>query len=296
MKKLTTEEFIERARKAHGDRYDYSKVVYKNIRSKVEIICKKHGSFFQLASEHYIGGHGCQKCVSGKLQSLEEFIKKSKIKHGNKYDYSKVIYTSISDKIIIICPIHGDFIQTAGKHMVHGCDDCGGSRTLTNKEFIERSVKVHGEKYDYSLVEYKSYEHKVKIICSKHGVFYQRAGAHLIGKGCVSCKNNNVSKKETKWLDILNIDEYCRSSVVYINKKKFIVDAKVNNIIYEFLGDFWHGNPSIYKSGKNKILDRTYKSLFNRTVKRVRLFRKHGYKVVCIWESVFDRKYKKINE
>ena len=117
MKKRTTEEFIELARQVHGDKYDYSKTVYVNKRSKVIITCPIHGDFEQNAHDH-INGRGSPKC--GKLSSSSsrtmernEFIKKSNEIHENKYDYSKTVYTKANDKVIITCKINRDFEQRA---------------------------------------------------------------------------------------------------------------------------------------------------------------------------------------
>ena len=118
--------FIENSKKSHGDEYDYSKVNYISARTQVEIICKKHGCFFQLPYNHIIG-KGCKKCAiiktSNKIKlSKEEFIERSIKKHKNKYDYSKVNYINLSKKIIIICPKHGEFYQLPNNHIKgHGC-------------------------------------------------------------------------------------------------------------------------------------------------------------------------------
>lgn len=102
-KKLTTEEFIEKAKEVHRDKYDYSKVDYKNARSKIVIICEKHGEFLQTPRAHLNMSHGCPKCNSREKLSTEKFIEKAKEVHGNKYDYSKVDYKNAHSKIIIIC-------------------------------------------------------------------------------------------------------------------------------------------------------------------------------------------------
>ena len=88
--KFTKEDFIERAKKVHGDKYDYSKVEYVNAHTKVIITCPIHGDFEQLPCNH-IKGVGCNLCYKdNKVTNLETFIEKSIKKHGDKYDYSKV--------------------------------------------------------------------------------------------------------------------------------------------------------------------------------------------------------------
>ena len=116
MRKLTTYEFIEKAKKVHGDKYDYSKVEYVNSRTKICIICPQHGEFWQTPNAHLMK-EGCPKCKGENVSKVNrrttnEFIEKAKKVHGDKYDYSKVDYKNNSTKVCIICPIHGEF----GKH------------------------------------------------------------------------------------------------------------------------------------------------------------------------------------
>ena len=189
-KKTTTEEFIERARKVHGDKYDYSKVEYINSRTKVCIICPEHGEFWQEANSH-LKGCGCLKCSKEKknyYNDMESFIKDSYKLHGNKYDYSKVNFKKKNDKIKIICPIHGEFITTPHIHLL-GCEcpKCAGTKKLTTEEFIERARKVHGDKYDYSKVEYVNSKTKVCIICPVHGEFWMTPNMYLYGQECPKC-------------------------------------------------------------------------------------------------------------
>lgn len=199
-KKLTTEEFVKRAREVHGDKYDYSKVKYVDIHTEVCIICPKHGEFLQKPSYH-LRGNGCSKCgVVSKQKKLssttKEFIKKAREVHGNKYNYSKVKYVNSHTNICIICPEHGEFKQTPSMHLEgHGCPKCAGVGKLNTIEFINRARDVHGDKYDYSKIEYVDANTKVRIICPKHGEFKQTPAAHLKGQGCPNC---NCSKLESE--------------------------------------------------------------------------------------------------
>jgi len=124
-KTLTTQEFIEKAKEIHGDKYDYSKVDYINTKTKVIIICKIHGEFIQKPNNHISNKYGCSKCGRTKLLTKEEFIEKAKEVHGDKYDYSKVDYINTKTKVIIICKIHGEFKQIPHSHLInHGCSKC----------------------------------------------------------------------------------------------------------------------------------------------------------------------------
>ena len=118
--------FIEKAIKIHGDTYDYSLVEYKNMKTKVKIVCKNHGVFEQRADNH-LSGKGCSLCKSNKLDT-QKFIKRSTEVHVNVYDYSMVNYVHSHEKVNIICKIHGVFSHTANSHLKgHGCPKCAGA-------------------------------------------------------------------------------------------------------------------------------------------------------------------------
>ena len=225
----TTEEWIASARKVHGDKYDYSNVKYINDRTKVCIICPEHGEFWQTPNNH-LAGSDCPKCGIEKVRenlsfSKEEFIKKAREVHGDKYDYSKVKYVNSATKVCIICPEHGEFWQEANSHLQGiGCPTCGGTHLLTTEGWITKARKVHGDKYDYSKVKYVNAKTKVCIICSEHGGFRQIPNDHIQGHGCPICnssqleilvhkslKENNISfigQYRPKWLGKQSLDFY----------------------------------------------------------------------------------------
>ena len=186
-KKKTKEEFIRDAKNAHGDKYDYSLVEYVNSYTKLKIICQKHGVFEQRPGSH-IDGRGCNQC---RCKTNDEFIFNCRETHGYKYDYSLVEYVNRHTKVKIICELHGTFEQTPKNHIKQnqGCPKCGGVRRLSTSEFITKSMRIHGDKYDYSLVEYVNNKKGVKIICKEHGVFIQKPNNHLNGQNCIICSN-----------------------------------------------------------------------------------------------------------
>jgi hypothetical protein len=222
MKKLTTNIFIEKSKQIHGNTYDYSLVDYKNNRTKVKIICPKHGIFEQTPNSH-INGQNCKKC-SIKNLGKNKFINKSKKIHNNKYDYSLVDYENNKTKVKIICPKHGIFEQRPDSHLRGlGCNKCGidnKKNKLKIKDFINRSKNVHGNTYDYSLVDYKNNRTKVKIICPKHGMFEQKPFNHYKGMGCNIC---NYSVGET----IIN-NYLIDNNIKFIKEKSF---NKCRNIL-----------------------------------------------------------------
>ena len=122
-----------------------------------------------------------------------EFIKRSAEKHNNKYDYSKVIYKRKDDRVLIICPEHGEFEQIANNHMRgKGCAKCKPNHKLTQSEFVEKARRVHKDYYDYSKVNYIRNKDKVTIVCPDHGDFEQEANSHLRGSGCKLCGINRM--------------------------------------------------------------------------------------------------------
>ena len=143
MKKISQLEWIRKAQEVHGYTYDYSKVNYLNSRRKVTIICCEHGEFEQLANSH-LQGKGCQKCWYKKNgiarnSNTEEFINKAIKVHGDKYDYSKVVYSKAMEKVLITCKIHGDFKQTPNSHLQGvGCSRCA-TRGYNKTRFIKLS-------------------------------------------------------------------------------------------------------------------------------------------------------------
>lgn len=191
-KKLTTDEFIERARKAHGDRYDYSQVTYDGMHIPVTIVCPDHGAFLQKPVDH-LSGCGCPRCAQArrgrKRLTTEEFVERSRAVHGDRYDYSKAVYVDKRTKVEIVCPEHGSFWQLPTNHWKgQGCPVCAGrAREFTTESFVERARKVHGDAYDYSQVEYKTMRTPVTIVCPEHGAFQQMPLAHLKGRGCPQC-------------------------------------------------------------------------------------------------------------
>lgn len=150
MKKLTTNEFIEKARKVHGDKYDYSKVEYQNSDTRICIICPIHGEFYQVPYSH-LSGSGCKRCAEKEkhmafTKNNKHFIEKSQKVHGNKYDYSKVEYINRNEKVRIICPIHGEFWQRPANHYEgKGCPKCNASKLEKEVETLLASNKIEYE-------------------------------------------------------------------------------------------------------------------------------------------------------
>ena len=257
-KRLTTKDFIEKAKQIHGDKYNYDKTVYTKAQERVIITCPIHGDFEQFAYAH-LNGKGCKKCGTEKAASkcamtTEQFIKKAKQIHENKYDYSKVKYINSVTPICIICPIHGEFWQKPKEHLNgNGCIQCYRDKqhelfSDSQQEFIEKAQKIHGNTYDYSKVNYFNNHTKVEIVCPIHGSFWQTPGHHKSGEGCPKCatlkkfsinfRNSIISKGEKtiiEWLKFNNITyEYDYPMEIY--NIQIRVDFVINNIYIEYNG------------------------------------------------------------
>jgi hypothetical protein len=212
--------FIDKATQVHGGKYDYSLV--KNVvnsRSLVDIICPVHGTFTQQVMNHVIG-KGCEKCYrefragQATKKDNEDFIDSAIETHGDRYDYSKVNYLNAKTPVEIICKVHGPFSQIPRAHIRgNNCPKCVGGVQLTSDEFIKNATQIHGNIYDYSLVDYENSSTPVSIICQKHGEFTQKPSNHLGGSGCPFCSESRGEKAIRNALETLRIS--------YEKQKKF---------------------------------------------------------------------------
>lgn len=345
MKKLTQEDYIEKCKEIHNNKYDYSLVEYKNSRKRIKIICSEHGIFEQLSKAHK-EGQGCPKCsaINYKLTKLEfinkcnldkydykyldeiikirkiirvvdkhteliyqqyaqhhlnglsptkieseSLINRLKIIHNNKYDYfiknetvrntekiklidniskdeflyrvdrhlqgmspnkvtvnrfkiksaeihnNKYDYSLIreikgnNDKVKIVCREHGIFEQRVSNHMnlKDGCPKCSKYDKWVKEELISEFKRIHFDKYNYSLVDFKSVSEKIKIICPKHGEFLQNINKHLSGQGCKFCKSLSKGEDYIK----IYLDE---NKIKYIRQHGFDTCKYINRLNFDF--------------------------------------------------------------
>lgn len=211
-KQKTTKEWVEQAKTVHGNKYDYSKAIYTSWKEKICVICPEHGEWWVEPASH-LRGYGCPRCSSSSVglslkERRENFINKSKQVYNDIYDYSKVEYQGKRSKVCIICPEHGEFWQTPERHLKgNGCPKCGlengyfKKRLKNTQKFIEDVYKIYNGKYDYSKVEYINNHTNICIVCPEHGEFWQTPIYHLLGYGCPKCKTNF---KNDKLLKLIN--------------------------------------------------------------------------------------------
>jgi hypothetical protein len=217
--RLTTlETFLTQAKEIHRDKYDYSKVEWKNTRTPITITCPTHGEFSQVPQNHIRLKCGCRKCgreiAKSKVNKYNTiyFIEYAKEIHGNKYDYSMSKCFYATDNVEIICPVHGKFEQSANQHLQgHGCPKCNfdqmaKDRSMGKEFFINKSKELFGEKYDYSKVEYINGQKNVRLICTIHGEFEVTPNNHLSKKsGCPICNESKLERELAFILDKQNI-------------------------------------------------------------------------------------------
>ena len=288
---FSTEDFIDKARSVHGDKYDYSKVEYTNNKNKITIICKEHGEFQQTPYSH-LEGHGCFPCSRNRANdmmrhSTEEFIKKAKEIHGDKYNYSKVEYVTTNKNVTIICKEHGEFQQTPYSHLKsNGCNKCtfrdlGVSQRSNTEDFIQKSKEIHGDKYDYSLVNYTKNDSKVTIICPIHGEFEQTPKLHIQGSICYKC-TYNASKMEIEFGDFIKSFYF---GEVITNSRSIIYPYELDiflpefNLGIEINGMYWHSEK--FKE-KKAHLD------------KYNLCKEKGIRLISIWEWEYLKNKDKI--
>ena len=293
----TKEEWIAFARKVHGNKYDYSNVNYVNNRTKVCIICPKHGEFEQIPSNH-TKGIGCPKCKGDKnrercASTKEGFIKKAHEFHKDKYDYSNVNYVNNRTKVCIICPKHGEFWQTPSSHLRgNGCSKCTCNYVPTTEEWIASTRKVHGDKYDYSKVEYINANTKVCIICPEHGEFWQTPTNHLEGKGCPKCNLSHLERSVMNYLDDVEITYDYQKHFKWLGRQSldfYLPDYKVG---IECQGE-QHFFPVDFAGKGVEWACKEFNKLISRDKRKKELCEKHGIKLLYFsnvpnYDTFFD--------
>ena len=238
--------FVKKANEKYGNKFDYSKSEYKGVNEKLCIICPKHGEFWTSPNVHLNSKTGCPKCgleqmAEKNILKTDEFVKKARKIHGDKYDYSKVECNGWYSYVTIICPEHGEFVQRAEAHLRgSGCSKCANVvPPITQEEYITRCEEVYGSRYALDNIRYKNVYTLISVNCEKHGEFKVRPKTFLKGGGCPLCKKekefiNNAIEKHG--------DKYDYSKVVYrgSNVPVCIIDKE--------RGEFWQ-KPSKHLSG-----------------------------------------------
>lgn len=282
----------ELANQIHNNKYNYSKVVYTGAKDKVEIICPKHGSFWQTPDDHIRKGHGCSECAKenkgknnkrfkinkGQTITKKEFLEKAKELYGDKYEYLELKEEfSYRRKIKIVCSKHGEFFETPYSFLLNqkDCIKCKKEKNVHGTEsFIQKGKEVHGDKYDYSKVNYIDSITPVCIICPKHGEFWQKPNLHISSHcGCPKCRQSHGEEEISKYFKSKNIvveeqktmnNPYNKSGYMFAD---FYLKYKDQEYIIEFNGkQHYEYSPMFHVNGiedfyKQQLRDRNLRKL-----------------------------------
>jgi hypothetical protein len=304
----TLARLLEQFEAKHRKTYLYHKVVYINDRTKITIVCRIHGEFEQTPGNH-LQGNGCTLCgfhtrATAKTLTQDQCIERFRDAHGTWYCYDEVAYVGQNDPVVIICPDHGRFEQRPAVHWAGmGCRDCGVERTaesqrMATDEFIARANRVHSHKWDYTLTNYVRGHDKVVIGCPSHGLFEQDPYNHLNGFGCSMCTPAGFSKLAVEWLAFMSgyrgvhIQHAGNGGESMIPGSRYRADGYSGDCVWEFDGDYYHGNPKFHPSDKvfpHSKTGVTFGDHLIRTVRKRVILRSLGFKVIHVWESDWKR-------
>ena len=285
MRKKTADDFVKQSNVAHNNKYDYSKVEYTNNKTKVCIVCPKHGEFWQTPQDH-IKGRGCPKCNGGILYSNDEWLSKFIKAHENLYDYSlidKSLKLSSNMKVPICCNKHGIFYQACINHSLgQGCPKCANEKNAFNKAyskeiFKKKSNSIYNGFYDYSKVKYINNHTEVCIICPKHGEFYQKPNVHLLGHGCPKCSTSMLEKEIINLFDTNRIEYIHRArktKVKWIERLELDFYLPQYNVAIECQG-LEHFKPIDFFGG-----EKSYKEIIERDKLKRKLCDENGVKLL----------------
>lgn len=297
-------EFLERSTAKFGNVFSYGR--YTSFTADLVITCPMHGQFVTTPKAHLRTKVGCPECGRNR-STTEQFVVAAREVHGEKYDYSQTICTTVKDQVTIICPQHGKFYIVQRYHINgQGCKQCGLDRhaekriQVASDKYLAAVKKIHGTRYDYTLTDYTGRHQYIKIKCRKHGVFEQTAGNHLNGQDCPGCVPVGHSKISIRWIEETakslrlkdvwhaeNGGEFC------VPGTKYRVDGyhARTNTIFEFYGDCFHGNPKLYlkTAYPNPFRNKTAAELYAATMRRERILRKLGYEIVSVWEHDYRK-------
>ena len=237
----------ERFNKIHNSKYNYSKAIFINTKTKITITCPIHGEFEQTVGNH-LSGKGCLHCSGKAILTTEDWVNKAKNIHQSLYDYSNVNYINARTKVEIICKTHGSFWMTPNNHLGHykqGCPTCGiefqaNTQRDTTASFIEKALKVHKGNYSYSNTNYTESSKTVLITCPLHGEFEQTPNSHLMGSGCNKCVSTGFNPDKPATLYYLSINNGQAYKIGITNRT--IEERFGKDILYITILKTWHYN------------------------------------------------------
>lgn len=251
--KLNREQILQQFEEVHGDTFDYSKVVYVDVNTPVEVYCKKHDFTFFPTPKNHKNGSRCIYCgreaqIEKAKKGFDIFKKEMFEIYGDKYDFSDSNYVNVKTSLKAVCKIHREF-EKAPYSLLNGsaCDECAKNTKSNNKDiFIEEATKVYGDKDDYTSTEIVSAKDKITVRCTKHNhTFTKSIQTYLLGYGCPKCSAENYSLIRTKTTDKfieesreIHEDRFDYTDTVYtLCTNKLKVMCKKHNHTFEILPD-----------------------------------------------------------
>lgn len=253
--RISWEARVDSFRQIHGNTYEYQCKDYKNNKSKITITCKKHGDFDMFMVSH-LKGAGCKKC-----------------KHENSKLYNlKSIPVDIRNQTRITNVIKSN-----------------KSRIVSAEDILCKLHKKHLDKFNYDLSGYENQKSIITLICPKHGRKNMSVERVLENKyGCPNCANINISHQEFEWLKSYNIHNH-QHKIEYDGKFLYVDGIDLDNkIIYEYLGEYWHGHSSEEtRTGSefNRRCKKEFKLLFKETEIRFNILKSMGYRIIYRWSK-----------
>lgn len=310
--KINLLEFKRRASEKHQYRYHYDLVKFKNMGSKIQIICPIHGIFLQRANAH-LGGQGCRSCgiyrrltktqserdqrkrtnIKNKQDKMVENIKQKNLKKIKGMQLTGLI-TPIEEitheinrgsLLKFSCPKHGIYYQSLNflyRNKTNRCRLCKHADELI--QFLNSCI-LSPTLLPETIQRESACE--ISIVCQIHGRFKKHRSNFKRGWHCPKCKNTKF-KKQFDWLDSFKNENIIYNYEFKLDGKIFKVDGfdPETNTIYEYYGDYWHGNPKVYKPEKiNKTKKKTFGELYESTIAREKKLKNAGFFLKTAWET-----------
>ena len=289
--------------------FDYSKTKFIDMSTPVILICSRNHEFTTVPTIHFREGSkgGCMDCahIETSLRNLytqSQWIELAIKQHGDTYLYHKVEYTNSQTGVCVVCRKHGPFQVTPACHLGGtGCRKCGIERSAAAKLYTEADIEeaitnariLHNSRYKYIRVFRDEGRLMIEMHCPAHEIITQRLDHHLNGHGCDRCVPK-YSKQQIEWLNYCSIRRpgirHAENSGEYripgTSYKADGFDDTDTNTVYEYQGDFWHGNPAVFNPlDINPRTNTTYGFLYERTQKKIAEIKSRGYRVIEVWEK-----------
>jgi len=315
----TQEDFEIESKEIFPSMFDYSKTKFIDMSTPVILICSRKHEFTTIPTIHFRESSkgGCIECAHIEIAlknsyTQEQWIELANIKHGDTYLYDKVKYINSQTNVHIICSEHGEFEQTPASHLSgQGCPKCAIKRCAELKLYTDADIEeaftnariIHNKRYEYLKIFRNKEYLMIELKCPTHGIISQRLDHHLHGHGCMRCVPQ-YSKQQIEWLEYCSISkpgiQHAKNSGEYrIPGTVFMADGfhAETNTIYEYQGDFWHGNPLVFSpTDINPKTGTTYGFLYEKTKNKIEEIKSLGYKVVEIWERDWEMGKKAISK